>query len=128
MDRARVILADDHPEFLKCTAALLRTEFDVIAAVGDGQSLIDAMETLNPDALVLDISMPVLTGFEAARLLRLTGSQAKIVFLTVPQDQDFIDAAQSLGADGYVIKNRLASDLLPALREVLTGRCYVSSN
>jgi DNA-binding NarL/FixJ family response regulator len=75
---------------------------------------------------VLDISMPVMNGVEAARRLRAAGTSAKIVFLTVHADQDYVRAALGTGALGYVLKSELASDLLPCLREALQGRSYVS--
>jgi DNA-binding NarL/FixJ family response regulator len=124
--RARVLLADDHPDFLAATARLLATEFEVVEAVSDGQAVVDDAPRLDPDLLVVDIGMPVLNGLEAARRLKATGSRAKIVFLTVHDDADYVRAAQSAGGLGYVVKSRLASDLPVALREALAGRSFVS--
>ena len=76
--------------------------------------------------LVLDISMPVLNGIEAARRLKAAGFRAKIVVLTVHEDEDYLRAALAAGADGYVVKSRLARDLPLALREALAGRTFVS--
>lgn len=126
MGRARVVLADDHREFVACTADLLSTEFHVVATFPNGQALCEAAEGLAPDVLVLDICMPELDGFETVRRLKAAGFQAKIVFLSVHEDQDFIRAAVEIGADGYVVKRRLAFDLIEALREVLAGRGFVS--
>jgi DNA-binding NarL/FixJ family response regulator len=126
LDRARVLLADDHQDFLAAATRLLEPEFEVVQAVGDGQRLVDEAARLGPDVLVLDISMPVLNGIEAARQLRGAGSRAKIVFLTVHQDPDYVRAALAAGALGYVVKSRLASDLPLALREALAGRSFVS--
>lgn len=75
---------------------------------------------------MLDIGMPVLNGIEAARQLRAAGSQAKIVFLTVHDDGEYVSAAQAASALGYVVKSRLASDLNLALREAMAGRSFVS--
>jgi DNA-binding NarL/FixJ family response regulator len=127
MDRPRIVLADDHPAFLDCAAKLLGPEFEVVEAVGDGEALIEAAQRCDPDLLVIDISMPCLTGLEAARRLKAAGLRAKVIFLTVHQDQEFVGAALSLGANGYVTKSRLATDLVPALREALADRCFVSS-
>jgi DNA-binding NarL/FixJ family response regulator len=124
--RARVLLADDHPDFLAATARFLASEFDVVETLGDGQAVVEDAPRLDPDLLVVDIGMPVLNGLEAARRLKATGSRAKIVFLTVYEDTDYVRAAQSAGALGYVVKSRLASDLPIALREALAGRCFVS--
>jgi DNA-binding NarL/FixJ family response regulator len=126
LKRPRVLLADDEPDFLAVSTRLLEPEFDVVKAVEDGKQMLDAAPSLNPDLVVLDISMPVLNGIEAARQLRSLGCQARIVFLTVHRDPEYVQAAFAVGASGYVIKSRLVSDLRPALREVLAGRSYVS--
>jgi DNA-binding NarL/FixJ family response regulator len=127
MGRARVVLADDHPEFLPFVAGLLEPEFEIVETVKNGLELLAAAARLDPDLLVVDISMPEMNGLEAARELRTARSRAKLVFLTVHQDEDFVQTALGLGAQGYVVKHRLASDLLPALREVLGGRIFISS-
>lgn len=127
MVRARVVLADDHQEFLACTVSLLRLEFDVVETVRDGEALIEAAERLDPDILVVDISMPGLNGIEAARRIKATGCKARVVFLSMHQDQDYVEAALATGADCFVTKNNLASDLVPAMREALAGRGYVSN-
>jgi DNA-binding NarL/FixJ family response regulator len=124
--RARVLLADDHPDFLAATARLLEPEFDVVETVHDGKALVEETQRFDPDLLVIDISMPVLNGIEAARKLTASGARAKIVFLTVHTDEDYVRAAQSAGGLGYVVKSQLASDLAPALRAALAGRPFVS--
>ena len=126
MDRPRILLADDHEAFRAVAARLLEPEFEVVKTVGDGQAAIDAAASLDPDILVLDISMPVLNGIEAARRLTAAGSAAKIVFLTVNRDVDSARAALAAGALGYVIKDRLVADLPVALSEALAGRSFVS--
>jgi DNA-binding NarL/FixJ family response regulator len=126
LERFRVLLADDHIEFLRVTVCLLEPEFEVVGTVGDGQTLLDETASREPDLLVLDISMPVLNGIEAARRLKAVGSRAKIVFLTVNEDPDYVRAALAVGAHGYVFKSRLACDLPLALREVFAGRSFVS--
>jgi DNA-binding NarL/FixJ family response regulator len=120
------LLADDHEDFLAVAARLLAEEFEVVNKVGDGQALLGEAARLEPDVLVLDISMPVLSGIEAARRLQAAGCRARIIFLTVHDDPDYVRAAFAAGALGYVVKCRLASDLLFALREVLAGRSFVS--
>ena len=126
MGRARVILADDHAEFLAAAAQLLEPEFEVIKTVSNGQAAVEEATRLEPDLLVLDIGMPALNGIEAARKLKADGSHAKIVFLTVHHDGDYVRAAQAASGLGYVVKPRLASDLKTALREALAGRSFVS--
>ncbi len=124
--RVSVLLADDHGDFLAAVARHLEPHFEVIKTVGNGQALLDEAARLEPDVVVLDISMPVLNGIEAARKLKATGSSARIVFLTVHADLDYVSAAFGTGALGYVLKSELASDLLPCLREALVGRSFVS--
>jgi DNA-binding NarL/FixJ family response regulator len=122
------MLADDHPDFLALATRLLEPEFDVIHAVSNGQALVAEATRLKPDVVVTDISMPALNGIDAVRHLRALGSALKIIFLSVHEHPDYIRSAFAAGADGYVIKCRLASDLLPAMREVLSGRSFVSPN
>jgi DNA-binding NarL/FixJ family response regulator len=126
MERARIVLADDHPGLLKCIQGMLADEFDIIGMASDGKAVLETAKELNPDVLVLDITMPLMDGLEAARQLKEAGSTAKIVFLTIHQDPDFLKSAIDVGANGYVVKCRLASDLIPAVKEVLAGRQFVS--
>ena len=126
MNRVRVLLADDHPDFLAVTTRLLEPEFEVVKTVRDGQAAIDEIVKFEPDLLALDISMPVLNGIEVARQLKASGSKVKIVFLTVHEDADYMRAGQAVGALRYVVKSRLSTDLLVALKEALAGRSFVS--
>jgi DNA-binding NarL/FixJ family response regulator len=126
VDRVRVLLADDHAAFLAFAAQLLEPEFEVVEQVGDGQASLVETARLQPDILVLDISMPVLNGLEAAQRLRASGSAVKVVFLSVHEDADYVREAVAAGALGYVIKCRIASDLLPALRAAAAGRAFFS--
>jgi DNA-binding NarL/FixJ family response regulator len=127
MDRVSVLLADDHQEFLKVVARHLEPDFHVVRTVANGQAMLDEAARLEPDVVVLDISMPVLNGIEAARKLRAAGSRAKVVFLTVHSDQDYVRAALGAGAVGYVLKSELASDLVPCLRHAEAASPFVSS-
>jgi DNA-binding NarL/FixJ family response regulator len=126
LSRASVVLADDHEAFLAVERRLLEPEFEVVDAVRDGRAALDATVELAPDLLVLDLSMPVMDGIAAARSLRTTGSRTRVVILTVHSDPDYVRAAFSAGALGYVVKWRLASDLILALRDALAGRPFVS--
>ena len=128
MSRARVLLADDHDEFLAVEVQLLEPEFEVVTTVHGGREALDEAARLGPEILILDISMPGMDGIAAARQLRAAGSRAKIVFLTVHGDPDFARAGLAAGATGYVVKARLAVDLISALREVLAGRSFISPN
>ena len=101
-------------------------ECDVVAAVEDGKQAVAAVLALDPDVLVMDISMPVLDGLQAARDLQKAKCRAKIVFLTIHEDHDYVDAAFSAGAVGYVTKARLSTDLVPAILEAMQGHTFVS--
>jgi DNA-binding NarL/FixJ family response regulator len=125
-ERPTVVLADDHREMLVRVSALLASEFTVVAAVDDGETLVTAEADLHPDVLVIDITMPGISGLEAAALVRQSGSQVPIVFLSVHEDPEFVEAARQTGALGYVSKVRLASDLIPAVHAALDGRRFVS--
>ncbi len=127
IERPRILLADDQQAILETTAQLFDGEFDIVAAVQDGERVIEAVARLDPDILVLDISMPVMSGIEAAARLKESACKAKVIFLTVHDDPDYVEAAFSVGAFGYVLKARLNVDLLPAIREVLRGHTFVSS-
>ena len=128
MARIRVLLADDHVEFLAITAQLLESEYEVVKTVSNGLALVEEASALVPDLIVLDITMAGLNGIAAARRIRAAGFAGKMVFLTVHGDQDYLRAAMAAGAQGFVIKSQLASDLLPTLREVLAGGSYVSQS
>jgi DNA-binding NarL/FixJ family response regulator len=125
--KIRVVLADDHPQMIAMVRQTLGKEFEVVGVVEDGKQAVDAVLALNPDALVIDISMPVLNGFEAAKRLQAADSRAKIIFLTIYEGRDFLEAAFSAGASGYVNKGRLSTDLIPAIHEAMLGRTFISA-
>jgi DNA-binding NarL/FixJ family response regulator len=124
--RARILLADDHKEIRDRAVRLLEPEFEVVGTVADGEALLKASAHMMPDVCVIDISMPRLNGIEAAIKLRENGSEARIVFLTVNEDPDFIRAALRTGALGYVVKSRMASDLCTAINGAISGRLFIS--
>ena len=128
MASARVVVADDMPEMIENITRLLHRDFDIVGSVQNGEQAIAAAVTLDPDLLLLDISMPVFNGIQVASLLRSSGCRAKVIFLTVHEDQDYIDAAFSVGAAGYVFKSRVATDLILAVEEVLQGYSFTSSS
>jgi DNA-binding NarL/FixJ family response regulator len=107
---------------------MLGREFEMLEPVKDGSELLEAASRLQPDVCLLDISMPLLNGIEAAVRLKESGSKAKIIFLTIHEDPDFVMAAFKAGASGYVFKPRIVSDLRAAVKDVLAGRTYVSSS
>ena len=126
--RPRVLLADDNDPILSQVARLLQPEFHVVGTASNGRDLLEAAQRIRPDLIVCDITMPLLDGFEAARRLRNSGATAKIVFLTVHDDSDYLREGLSVGATGYVIKDNLLTDLSHALHEALAGRQFVSAS
>ena len=125
-DRVRVLLADDNEAILDRAAAALGPDFLVVGSVNSGPAAVQAAVNLRPDVIVLDISMPGMTGLEVATRLRKSGSKAAVVFLTGHRGKDFVEAAMAAGAIGYVVKTRLASDLPLAVRDARAGRPFVS--
>ena len=98
----------------------------IVGSVTDGESAVTAAIACRPDVIVLDISMPGMSGLEVAAALRAQRSTAAIVFLTVHDDAQFVDAAMQAGGTGYVLKPRLVADLLHAVQEARAGRSFVS--
>jgi DNA-binding NarL/FixJ family response regulator len=125
----RVILADDNKEMLDTVAGLLEStsEFDIVGTVADGRALVAAALELKPDIGIIDISMPIMNGIMAAAEIKRLGSEMKIIFLTVNEDCDFVQAAFDIGASGYVVKRKMASDLQIAIHTCLDGGSFVSS-
>lgn len=122
MKKPRVLLADDHKILLSGLRCLLAPDCEIVGAVEDGQALVTTAETLHPDVLVVDISMPVLNGFDAARQLRRTVPSAKLIFLTMHTDVHFVRKALRVGARGYVVKQSAPEELVTAIHEVLQDR------
>jgi DNA-binding NarL/FixJ family response regulator len=126
VNKIRVVVADDHPEMIVKVRRTLNDGFEVINVVEDGNQAVDAVLMMDADVLVIDISMPVLDGLQAAKRLRKANCRAKIIFLTMHEDRDYVAAALSAGASGYVTKARLTTDLVHAIHEALLGNIFVS--
>jgi DNA-binding NarL/FixJ family response regulator len=126
LEKLTILLADDHIPFLDVVEKLLVSRYDVVGRVPDGQALIYAARLLKPHVILMDISMPILNGIDASKQLNESGCSAKIVFLTAHSDMDFVDACLCTGALGFVTKARMMTDLLPALKEALAGRMFIS--
>jgi DNA-binding NarL/FixJ family response regulator len=124
--KVRILVADDYRDFRELVKNMLESNFEIIGTVDNGKALVETALRLQPDVIVTDISMPILSGIEAAERLKESGSQAKVVFLTVHSDPDFMRACLNAGASGYVVKLRIDTDLLPAVREALAGRIFLS--
>ncbi|MEG9435431.1 response regulator transcription factor [Edaphobacter sp. HDX4] len=121
MNRARILLADDHPHLLEAATTLLTPYFDVTGAVRDGGALVSEALRLKPDVIVVDITMPVLSGIDAVRKLREMGSTARSVFLTIHAEEEFMAACKAEGALGYVLKTKMKTQLIPAIWAALAG-------
>ena len=125
--RPRILLADDHTMVIEGIRSLLEEKgHDVVGVVSDGRALVDAAPRLKPDVVILDISMPLLNGFDAAARLKQLLPKVKIVFLTMKDDPNLAAAVLGLGPVGYVLKHSAASELLTAITEVLRGKPYVT--
>ena len=124
MNRPRILLADDHTMFGECLKGLLQDDFDLLGTVENGAVLVDSAVRLEPDIVILDISMPILNGFDAARELRKRGTSAKIIFLTMHADTGLMAEALRCGASGYVVKQSAGKDLIAAIRQVVEGKTY----
>ena len=126
VDHPRVLLVDDSDVILERATATLSKECEIVGAVKDGQAALAAVGALRTDVIVLDISMPGMSGLEVARRLRRAGSTVPIVFLTIHDDEELVLATQAAGGIGYVVKTLLPSDLVIAVNEACAGRRYVS--
>ena len=126
MKRIRLLIADDHVMFAQGLESLLHDEFDLLGTAGNGEELVEATMRLQPDVILVDISMPVLNGFDAVRRIRSAGSEAKIIFLTMHDDATLLSEAFRCGASGYILKQAAGEELVNAIREVAHGNNYVS--
>src|SRR3954452_14670025 len=126
MGAPRVLLADDHSLLLTAFMKLLSQECEVVGEVTDGRAVVAAAETLKPDVVVLDISMPLLNGLEAGRQIKHRLPDVKLVFLTMNEEPDVAAEAFRAGASGYLLKRSAGSELATAIREVVQGRSYIT--
>lgn len=122
-----IVLADDNLAILEHISRILTPNYSILAAVPNGQLAVAAVVKFRPDVAVLDIAMPELDGFEAARQIRQNSISTQIVFLTMYDDRDYVSAALQAGVLGYVLKSLMLSDLIPAIENALAGHVFVSS-
>ncbi|MCC6195600.1 MAG: response regulator transcription factor [Burkholderiales bacterium] len=126
MTRARILLADDHRIVAEGLKGILSAEFELAGVVEDGQAMIDAARALRPDAIVADITMPLLNGIEALESLRSDGLEIPVIFLTMHRDVDYASLALEAGAAGYVLKHAAPAELVSAVRIALEGGTFIS--
>jgi DNA-binding NarL/FixJ family response regulator len=123
----KILIVDDSPEMVEAVRKTLVDQFEVVGVCEDGFSAVREAPGLNPDLIILDVSMPGMTGFEVAKKLAQLKVRAKIIFLSVHMDPSYIEAALEVGAFGYVFKSRLSADLLVAIKSVMEGGKFTSS-
>jgi two-component system, NarL family, response regulator NreC len=126
MIRIRVLVVDDLAPMLSAISALLHDSFDVVGMVSSGQAALEATRTLEPELIVLDVSMPGMNGIEVARELKRRAAKAKIVFLTVHEDSEIVASCLNVGALGFVTKALMKEDLISAMNDALADRIFVS--
>jgi DNA-binding NarL/FixJ family response regulator len=123
----RVLLADDHDIVIEGLRRVLNhPDIEIVGAVHDGRALLRSAKEIRPDIIVTDVTMPLLNGIDAARQIRKSDPDVKIVFLTMHPDVSFATEALAAGGTGYVLKNSAGDELLTAIREAAKGRTYVT--
>ena len=134
----RVFWADDHVTTLRAVRVLLESRFELVGTATDGQQAVDAIRKLRPEVVVLDISMPTLSGIDVARHLLASESESEsesenddvdqpiVAFLSIHRDAAIVEAALETGALGYVLKTSAGQDLLDAIEQALAGRRFIS--
>ena len=122
----RILLADDHVLVAEGIQKLLEPEYELVGIVADGRSLVAAAAKLQPDIVVVDISLPLLNGLDASQQLKKNNPNLKIIVLTMHSEPNFVTQAFRVGVSGYVLKQSVGSELVQAIREVVKGRTFVS--
>ncbi len=128
VSKVRIVLADDHREMVSIVRSTLGDDFEIVAAVEDGRTALDAVLALDPDVLITDISMPVMDGLQLAGQLKKSHCRTKIIVLSMHQDSYFVAAALSLGVSAYVTKTLMSSDLVFAIEDALKGNTFISGS
>ncbi len=124
--KARILLADDHFLIAETLSVLLAPHFDVVGVINDGKLVVDEVARLRPDVVLLDVSMPGVSGLDAARMILEQEPNTKIVFLTMHANKVVVKEAFRAGASAFVVKNCAANDLVNAVKTVLGGGTYIS--
>jgi DNA-binding NarL/FixJ family response regulator len=126
MGKPRVILADDHTLLVEAFEKLLEEECEIVARVGDGRALVEAVRQHHPDIVVLDLGMPLLNGLDAARQIRQSNRSVRLIFVTMNEDPDVAAEAFRAGGSAYLLKRSAGSELVTAIREAMRNRAYVT--
>jgi len=128
VSKLRILLADDNSAVLDQVSRALAKEYEVIAALKEGHAVVKECLRQEPDVVILDISIGDVSGIDLARELRDAGCRSRVVFLTVHEDYDFVNAALSTGALAYVVKSRLSADLVSGIEAAMAEKLFLSSN
>jgi DNA-binding NarL/FixJ family response regulator len=128
MSKARILLADDHSIVLDGVKMMLAGHYEIVGAVSDGRNLVEEALRLKPDLILLDVSMPLLSGMEAASRIKASLPEVKLVFFTMHSQRSYLQAAFDVGAAGYLLKSASGKELLGALQTALEGQFYVSAD
>ena len=126
MSKPRVLLADDHSLVLEGFRRILERQCDLVGMVEDGRALIEAAQRTQPDIVILDVSMPLLNGIDAATQLKKLQPATKLIFVTMHDDADYVRSAFEAGASGYLLKRSAVDELEQAIRTVWTGNTYIT--
>ena len=126
MRKPRILLADDHTLVLEGFRRILERHYELVGTVGDGHALLEAAKTMQPDIVILDISMPLLNGIDAAAQLKKICPKAKIIIVTMHANTDYVRSAFEAGASAYVLKRSAVDELEQAIRAVLEGHSYIT--
>ena len=126
MKRARILLADDHSLTIEGIRTVLEPHHEIVGIVGDGRALLEAALRLKPELIVLDITMPLLNGIDAAVQIKRSLPETKLLFVTMHVNPAYLEAALDAGGTGYVLKSAARRELLEAVDSVLKGRIYLT--
>jgi DNA-binding NarL/FixJ family response regulator len=120
MTRARLVIGEDDAAAQYIICKLLAPEYEIVAAAQDGKAVLEHVERHAPHVVLLDIRMPLLNGIAVARAIKKTRPETRVIFVSTHSDEEYIQEAFRIGADGYVLKSRITSDLKPAIEKALT--------
>jgi DNA-binding NarL/FixJ family response regulator len=126
MTKPRVLIGDDHKLVVEGLKSVLARDFEIIGVAGNGRELVEEAERLRPDAILLDISMPLLNGIEATRQVKRVLPSTKVVIVTQNTDRAYVQAAFRNGASAYIAKDCVVSELVNAINQALSGYFYVT--
>ena len=127
LSRIRILIADDHLLIAELCKRYLESEFDVVGIVGNGRELVNLAVVMRPDVILLDISMPILNGLDAADQIKRLLPAVKLLYLTMHPDDQLVVEALSRGASGYLLKTCACREVMTAVQTVLRGKFYLSS-